>query len=175
MRVVLTATMAASVLAIGLAIPNMPPARALALPGAKAHAAVQLAQQKEMTPAPGPDMSPGMGPGMGGMGGQGQSSPGGPGQGTQGTPSQGQPSAAGPGPGGRMLHGERGYGPRMGERGRVWVGPERGRGHMRHHYGRRGWEAGPGYGYMAHCGWLRRRAIETGSRYWWRRYRHCVH
>jgi hypothetical protein len=23
------------------------------------------------------------------------------------------------------------------------------------------------------CGWLRRRAIETGSSYWWRRYREC--
>jgi hypothetical protein len=24
------------------------------------------------------------------------------------------------------------------------------------------------------CGWLRVRAVETGSRYWWRRYRDCV-
>lgn len=35
-----------------------------------------------------------------------------------------------------------------------------------------------GYGYRPHygwrrCGWLRRRAIVTGSPYWWHRYRMC--
>jgi hypothetical protein len=29
------------------------------------------------------------------------------------------------------------------------------------------------YGDYGDCGWLRRRAIETGSSYWWRRYRDC--
>lgn len=47
-------------------------------------------------------------------------------------------------------------------------------GHRRYRYRR--WHRGPriaiyrGYG---RCGWLRRRAIITGSRYWWRRYRWC--
>jgi hypothetical protein len=30
-----------------------------------------------------------------------------------------------------------------------------------------------GYGYGRRCGWLRRRAVITGSSYWWRRYRAC--
>jgi hypothetical protein len=30
-----------------------------------------------------------------------------------------------------------------------------------------------GYGYYNRCYWLKRRAIRTGSRYWWRRYRAC--
>lgn len=29
------------------------------------------------------------------------------------------------------------------------------------------------YGYRS-CAWLRHRAIQTGSRYWWRRYRECI-
>jgi hypothetical protein len=41
-------------------------------------------------------------------------------------------------------------------------------------YGRRGFEIRPGYGYRSDCGWLRRRALDTGSPYWWRRYRACV-
>ncbi len=51
----------------------------------------------------------------------------------------------------------------------------------RHHGGH--WR-GPRYGfsigvplyagsYYAGCSWLHRRAVETGSRYWWRRYREC--
>ncbi|MCL4764786.1 MAG: hypothetical protein KJZ80_00955 [Hyphomicrobiaceae bacterium] len=43
-------------------------------------------------------------------------------------------------------------GPRFG----IWLGPS-----LRIHYGRRS------------CAWLRRRAIITGSSYWWRRYRWC--
>ncbi len=35
-------------------------------------------------------------------------------------------------------------------------------------------EVVPGFGYRGDCRWLRRRAIETGSRYWWRRYRDCA-
>lgn len=30
------------------------------------------------------------------------------------------------------------------------------------------------YYYRGPCRWLRRRAVRTGSRYWWRRYRRCV-
>lgn len=55
-------------------------------------------------------------------------------------------------------------------------------GHHHHHGGfRRGggiYFGGPffydsySYGY-SDCGWLRRRALDTGSRYWWRRYRDC--
>ena len=29
------------------------------------------------------------------------------------------------------------------------------------------------YAYSDDCGWLRRRALHTNSRYWWRRYRAC--
>lgn len=51
-------------------------------------------------------------------------------------------------------------------------------GHHRH------WRGGPAFGfavgvpvysgsYYSGCGWLHRRAVNTGSRYWWRRYREC--
>ena len=36
---------------------------------------------------------------------------------------------------------------------------------------------GPYYAYSGshgRCGWLRERARDTGSRYWWRRYRECL-
>jgi hypothetical protein len=33
---------------------------------------------------------------------------------------------------------------------------------------------GPSYGYVSDCEWMRRRAIATGSSYWWRRYRACI-
>jgi hypothetical protein len=67
-------------------------------------------------------------------------------------------------------------GMRRGERSRIWIGPEsEKRRMMGRGYGRRGWEAGPGFGYRAEdCRWLRRRAMETGSRRWWRRYRECM-
>jgi hypothetical protein len=49
----------------------------------------------------------------------------------------------------------------------------------RHHHGGRGSGfgiyVGPGYGYVSNCEWLRRRAIATGSSYWWRRYRACAY
>jgi hypothetical protein len=173
MRVLLAATMAASALAIGL---KMEPAQSLPLTGRSAgpDAAVQMAQQKEMSPAPGGMGSQGQSPRMGGQ-------------------SQGGPTMGSPGMGGGKLgnegrqfrSGERGtygYGPRSGERfgergerGRVWIGRERERGHMRRHFGGRYWEGGPSYGFRSDCGWLRRRALETGSRYWWRQYRDCMH
>jgi hypothetical protein len=170
MRIVLTATMAASVLAIGLSS-----AQSLAPAGNPAgpDGALRLVQQKEMGPGPagpGPSMGPG-GPGMR-------------------SPSQGGPSMGSPPSGGGKMRGEggpqfrsgergMGYGPRTGERSRVWVGRERDRGHMRdhtrRHYGGRGFEAGPRFGYVGDCAWLRHRALDTGSRYWWRQYRACMH
>lgn len=61
-----------------------------------------------------------------------------------------------------------------------------GGGHHHHHRGPRfhGFYAAPfvGYGgyyygyrdYGSGCGWLKRRALATGSRYWWRRYQDCL-
>jgi hypothetical protein len=155
----LTATMAASVLAIGLSSAQSLAARDNA---AAPDSAVRLAQQKDMGP--------------GGPGGPG---PTGPSTG----PAQGP--AVGPGPRGGKMRGEggaqfrsgergMGYGPRAEERSREWTGRDRDRGQMRRPYGRRGLDVGPGFGYVADCGWLRRRALDTGSRYWWRRYRACV-
>jgi hypothetical protein len=182
MRVVLTATMAASVLAIGLS-------SAQALPtadnAASSESAVRLVQQKERGPGqatPGPgQMSPGPSPG-----GPAMRSP------SQGGPTMGSPQGGGKmrgeggaqfrsGERGQFRSGERGmgYGPRTGEGSRVWIGRERDRGHMGghvgRHYGWRGSEVGPRFGYVSDCAWLRRRALETGSPHWWRRYRACIH
>ncbi len=62
--------------------------------------------------------------------------------------------------------------------GHVWRGGYRWR-HGWH--GRRWWGYGiyPGVVYGGYyggggCGWLHRRAVVTGSPYWWRRYRACV-
>lgn len=52
--------------------------------------------------------------------------------------------------------------------------------HRHRHHHRRGWHRhsgfhfyiGPRY-YGGRCAWLRHRAVATGSRYWWRRYRWC--
>ena len=191
MQIVLTATMAASVLAIGLN-----GAQSLAPEGnpggnpAGPDSAVRLVQQREMGPGPaspgrsmGPSMRPGMGPGPASPG----PSMGGP---AMRSPSPGGPTMGGPPPSGggkmrgeggpQLRSGERGmgYGPRTGEGSRVWIGRERDRGHMRghlrRHYGGRGFDAGPRFGYGADCGWLRRRALDTGSRYWWRQYRACM-
>jgi hypothetical protein len=52
------------------------------------------------------------------------------------------------------------------------------RGGDRRHHGGRGVDfdiyVGPSYGYVSDCEWLRRRAVATGSSYWWRRYRACI-
>jgi hypothetical protein len=50
----------------------------------------------------------------------------------------------------------------------------------RHHRHRRIFVGGPifyggYYYYYGHCDWLRRRAIATGSPYWWNRYNTCVY
>ena len=73
---------------------------------------------------------------------------------------------------------------------RNWTGNFRGRhhghhGHYRHGRHFRGYY-GYGYGYYPYyyygdtyaypsCAWLRRKAVRTGSHYWWRRYRACVY
>jgi len=55
-------------------------------------------------------------------------------------------------------------------------------GHHHHHHHRRVFIAGVPYFYDDYyydygysCGWLHRRAIATGSAYWWRRYRDCLY
>lgn len=90
--------------------------------------------------------------------------------------------SAGRGGGGGSLN-------RGGGGGGAWSGggarsySRRGDGHRRghrHRHGGVGVFVGPGYGYYddysyrGGCEWLHRRAIRTGSRYWWRRYRDCI-
>ncbi len=92
----------------------------------------------------------------------------------------GGPGGGGGGPGGGHGggHGHHGGGPGPG-----WGG---GGGHH-HHHGHGGgfrFYGAPFVGYGAYyygggghyegCGWLRRRALATGSRYWWARYEDCV-
>ena len=80
---------------------------------------------------------------------------------------------------------DRGVADRGGRGGRV-AGDRAGRGNYRggHRYSRDrggvGIYLGPGFGYYdgdydSDCEWLRRRALDTGSRYWWRRFRDCVY
>jgi hypothetical protein len=67
---------------------------------------------------------------------------------------------------------------------RGWRGGDRGGRHHSHNHRHRGGGVGiyvgPGYGYSDYgysdgeCAWLYRRAIRTGSGYWWRRYRDCI-
>ena len=35
--------------------------------------------------------------------------------------------------------------------------------------------SGYGYGYHSPCRWLKRKAIHTGSPYWWKRYSDCIY
>jgi hypothetical protein len=46
--------------------------------------------------------------------------------------------------------------------------------HARRHFGARFYIA-PVYSYRSHdgCFWLKRKALNTGSRYWWHRYNEC--
>lgn len=46
--------------------------------------------------------------------------------------------------------------------------------HVRRHFGPRFYIA-PVYGYRSHdgCFWLKRKALNSGSRYWWHRYNEC--
>lgn len=86
--------------------------------------------------------------------------------------------------GGRSFGGG-GLGPRRSFRhsggGKHWHGGK-GHRHHKHRHHRRFYGGyypyyyGAYYGssYYGDCGWLRRRAIRTGSSYWWRRYEACV-
>ena len=70
--------------------------------------------------------------------------------------------------------GGRSFSGRTSSSGRVY-GHNRGRRFHRH--GRNGVAFGyfdDDYGYVGSCDYYRRRALVTGSRYWWRRYHHCV-
>jgi hypothetical protein len=79
--------------------------------------------------------------------------------------------------GGRGMRGSRHRGPAT-----AWNG-RGGRHHGRHHrHGRRVFIGSPFYGDYGYydygysgdeCGWLYRRALNTGSAYWWSRYRDC--
>ena len=127
MRVLLAATIAAAVLAIGS---SMEPAASLPLGGQGANPDAPVHKAQQMSPSP--DV------------------------------------------GGRKTRsGEKGMrddGPRTGQRSRDWNGGDR----ERRRSGRGGIWFGPGYGFRPDCGWLRRRALDTGSPYWWRRYRACA-
>ena len=84
---------------------------------------------------------------------------------------------------GHRVYRHRSFRPRVAF-GHRYVGPRRIHRHHRYHrryrgprfavygipryYGYYGY-----YGYRRSCGWLHRRAINTGSRYWWKRYRAC--
>ena len=46
-------------------------------------------------------------------------------------------------------------------------------GHQYRGYGYYGWYGWPGY-HGGGCGWLYRRAVATGSPYWWNRYYECI-
>jgi hypothetical protein len=158
MRILLAATMAASVLAIGAStVPaaSLPPADEAGNP-----AAVHKVQQT--LPSPGTEGSK-MRPEQGGKRGNGNGS-------RMGQQPRGYIN------GGRERRGEREW---RGDRGE-WRGYRgdrgewRGRGNGDWRRGRRDFEGRGGFGYRAGCGWLRRRALETGSRYWWRQYRDCI-
>ncbi len=196
MRYLVTATMAASVLAIGLKID---PAVSLS-PGGKltgADTAVHKVQ-RDKGGGPGGGGGPGAGsPGMGGgqQGGPAARAPGGGGgamregggmrQGGGGMREGGAQFRSGErgmrGDGGGRSRAERGL---RGDRGTEFGYRERGargdrdRDRDRRRHGRRdggfGLYFGPGYGYApAGCEWLRRRALASDSAYWWRRYRAC--
>jgi hypothetical protein len=83
----------------------------------------------------------------------------------------------GPGQGGgsRMHQGGSQFRPgERGTRGGEFGFRERNDRGQRHFGGRGGVYFGPSYGFLpSSCNWLRRRALETGSPYWWRRFRAC--
>lgn len=59
-------------------------------------------------------------------------------------------------------------------------GDHRGRHRYSRHRGGVGIYVGPGYDYYYgayddSCEWLRRRAVRSGSSYWWRRFRECIY
>lgn len=190
MRYLATATMAASVLAIGFRID---PAISLPLGGKVTgpDTAVQQVQSEKGTGGQGPGAGPGGGgggPGAAGRGDGGGAMRGGGGGMRDGGGMRGDGGGqfrSGErgmrGGGGTRFRAERGgrgdrgveFGYRERERG---MRGDRDRDRDRRRFGQRdgGFYIAPGFGYLpANCGWLRRRALETDSPYWWRRYRAC--
>jgi len=103
----------------------------------------------------------GKGGGAGGGGWEGKGGGSGKGSGGGGWESKG---GGGKGAGG---YGGGGYGKKG--HGGGWMKEGRRRhGHRPRHY------HGPVLRFRGPCAWMRVRAMETGSRYWWRRYRNCV-
>lgn len=85
-------------------------------------------------------------------------------------------------PGGPAMHTPRGAfnhpGPGAHSRVHGWQGgPHHGHIHHRRGFGvivGSGYYDGDYYGGYGGCEWLHERAVETGSRYWWRRYEDCI-
>jgi hypothetical protein len=73
-------------------------------------------------------------------------------------------------PGGRSYSGPRSYGYTDRHVGRRHVH----RHHHRHHRRFYGYVPFETYGYTGSCSYYYRRAVATGSAYWWRRYRDCI-
>ncbi len=162
---------------------------ASALPLAKSQIPATAGIVHQTAPGHGGGGGGGFGRGMGGGGGHGMMG-GRPGGGGRGMMGGGHPGGGrgmmrgGPGPS-RGIGGGRGHGgPRMhpGPRGPRHAGPGHHHGHHHHHHrrGYRGFYYGGfpsyyyGYGGYDDCGWLRRRALVTGSPYWWDRYYACI-
>ena len=169
MRYLVTATMAASVLAIGLEIA---PAQSFPL-GSEAAAGADTAILKVQREGTGGGGGPGAGGGAG-QGGPAAREGGGGGGGGAMRGGGGTREGGGMRQGGGMREG--GAQPRSGERGtRGERGVEFGYRDRRH--GRRDGgvfiEGGYGYAPGGGCGWLRQRALASDSPYWWRRYRAC--
>ena len=172
MRYLATATMAASVLAIGLKID---PAVSLPLGGKVngADIAIQKVQQ-EKGQAPGAGGGAGKGSGQGGPAAR---EPGGGGGATRG--GGGKREGGGMREGGAQFRsGERGGDRDRGmrgdrDRGRAEVDRDRDRRRGGVYFGFGPGGPSFGYGQARGCHGLRRRALETDSPYWWRRYRAC--
>ena len=60
-----------------------------------------------------------------------------------------------------------------GSKGSKIIVVNKGHDHHRHH-GHRGYYGAGVYAASEGCGWLKVRAVETGSRYWWSRYEACT-
>jgi hypothetical protein len=118
----------------------------------------------------------------GGHGGWGGHHGGGPGFAFRGSPGFDGGHHHGGGPG-FALRGSPGFAFKgIGPRG--YHGPHGFPGHAYRHHGHRFYPYGYGFlpyyyyggdGYYDDCAWLRRRAIATGSPYWWRRYEACIY
>jgi hypothetical protein len=166
-RYLVTATMAASVLAIGLKV-----APAQSLPLGDTATGADSAIQKVQREGKGGGGGPAAGGGGGGQGGPAAREGGG---------GDAMRGGGGMREGGAQFRSERG----MRENGGARLRAERGTrgergvefGYRDRRHGRRDGgvfiERGYGYAPGGGCGWLRQRALATDSPYWWRRYRAC--